>query len=37
MPCTRPTPGSEHDVSALLTEAEIQDLIAFLLALPFEK
>ncbi len=34
---TRPSPGSEHDVSALLTEAEIQDLIAFLLALPFEE
>ncbi len=34
---TRPTPGSEHDVSALLTEAQIQDLIAFLRALPFEE
>jgi YVTN family beta-propeller protein len=33
---TRPTPGSEHDVTALLTEEQIQDLIAFLLALPFE-
>jgi YVTN family beta-propeller protein len=33
---TYPSPGSEHDVSALLTETEIQDLIAFLLALPFE-
>ena len=33
----RPSPGSEHDVTALLTEAEIQDLIAFLLALPFER
>jgi YVTN family beta-propeller protein len=33
---TYPSPGSEHDVTALLTEAEIQDLIAFLLALPFE-
>jgi cytochrome c peroxidase len=33
---TYPSPGSEHDVSGLLTEAEIQDLIAFLLALPFE-
>ena len=33
---TRPSPGSEHDVRGLLTEAEIQDLIAFLLALPFE-
>lgn len=29
-----PSPGSEHDVSGLLSEAEIQDLIAFLLALP---
>ena len=33
---TRPSSGSEHDVSGLLSEAEIQDLIAFLLALPFE-
>jgi len=33
---TRPSPGSEHDVRGVLTEAEIQDLIAFLLALPFE-
>ena len=33
---TYPSPGSEHDVSGLLTEAEMQDLIAFLLALPFE-
>lgn len=32
---TRPTPGSEHDVSAVLTEAQIEDLIAYLLALPF--
>jgi len=31
---TFPSPGSEHDVSGLLSEAEIQDLIAFLLALP---
>jgi YVTN family beta-propeller protein len=29
--------GGEHDVSALLTAAEIQDLIAFLLALPYEE
>jgi len=34
---TYPSPGSEHDVSGLLNEAEIQDLIAFLLALPFEE
>jgi cytochrome c peroxidase len=34
---TYPSPESEHDVSKLLTEAEIQDLIAFLLALPFEE
>ena len=33
---TYPSPGSEHDVSALLTEAEIRDLVAFLMALPFE-
>jgi len=32
---TRPSPGGEHDVSGLLTEEEIWDLIAFLLALPF--
>ncbi|MCK5585136.1 hypothetical protein KAJ02_03610, partial [Candidatus Bipolaricaulota bacterium] len=31
---TFPSPGSEHDVSGLLSEVEIQDLIAFLLALP---
>ena len=31
---TRPSPENEHDLSGLLTEAEIQDLIAFLLALP---
>jgi YVTN family beta-propeller protein len=34
---TRPSPESEHDVSGLLSETEIQDLIAFLLALPIEK
>ena len=34
---TRPSPGSEHDVIGLLAEAEIQDLIAFLMALPFEQ
>ncbi len=33
---TRNTPGKEHDVTGLLTEAEIQDLISFLLALPYE-
>jgi YVTN family beta-propeller protein len=33
---TRPTTGSEHDVSGSLTDEQIQDLIAFLLALPFE-
>jgi YVTN family beta-propeller protein len=32
---TRPSPESEHDVSGLLSEAQIQDLLAFLLALPF--
>ncbi len=31
---TRSSPENEHDVSDLLTEAEIQDLVAFLLALP---
>ena len=33
---TRPSPGSEHDVRGRLTEPEIADLIAFLLALPVE-
>jgi YVTN family beta-propeller protein len=33
---TRPSAGSEHDVRGSLTEAEIEDLIAFLMALPFE-
>jgi YVTN family beta-propeller protein len=32
---TRPSPGSEHDVRGVLSEAEIQDLIAFLMALPY--
>jgi cytochrome c peroxidase len=33
---TRASPGSEHDVRALLDEDEMTDLIAFLLALPYE-
>jgi YVTN family beta-propeller protein len=33
---TRPSPEGEHDLRGLLTEAEIDDLIVFLLALPFE-
>jgi hypothetical protein len=33
---TRATSSNEHNVTELLTEAELQDLIAFLLALPFE-
>jgi YVTN family beta-propeller protein len=33
---TRPSSGGEHDVRGLLTEDEIQDLIDFLMALPFE-
>ena len=32
---TRPSPGGEHDVRGLLNEAEIEDLGAFLLALPY--
>jgi YVTN family beta-propeller protein len=32
---TFPSPESEHDVTSILTVAEIQDLIAYLLALPF--
>jgi YVTN family beta-propeller protein len=31
---TFPSPESEHDLSALLTEGELDDLIAYLLALP---
>ena len=33
---TRPSSGSEHDVQSSLNEQEIQDLITFLLALPYE-
>jgi YVTN family beta-propeller protein len=33
---TRPSAGSEHDVSAALSQTELSDLIAFLIALPFE-
>jgi YVTN family beta-propeller protein len=33
---TRPSPNGEHDVREILSSAEIQDLITFLLALPFE-
>jgi len=33
---TRPSPGDEHDVSQLLSENEIHDLIAYLLALPYQ-
>ena len=32
----RPSSGGEHDVRGLLTEGEIQDLIDYLMALPFE-
>lgn len=32
----RPSPGGEHDVRGRLTEAELQDLMAFLFALPFQ-
>ena len=32
---TRPSPGSEHDVRGLLIDVEVEDLIAFLMALPF--
>ena len=34
---TRPTANGEHDVRSLLTEGEIQDLVWFLRALPFEE
>jgi YVTN family beta-propeller protein len=33
---TRPSPDNEHDVSQLLDENEILDLLAYLLALPYE-
>jgi cytochrome c peroxidase len=33
---TRPSPEGEHDVRGALAEDEIQDLIDFLMALPFE-
>jgi cytochrome c peroxidase len=33
---TRPGGGGEHDVSSRLNEAEIQDLVSFLLSLPYE-
>jgi YVTN family beta-propeller protein len=34
---TRPSPEGEHDLRSRLSEAEMEDLIAFLLALPFEQ
>jgi cytochrome c peroxidase len=34
---TRSSPGSEHDVRGVLSEAEIQDLLAFLMVLPYGK
>jgi len=34
---TRPNAGNEHNVLGLLTEPELQDLIAFLMALPFHQ
>jgi len=33
---TYPSSGNEHDLRGVLTEAQMQDLIAFLLALPYE-
>lgn len=33
---SRPTLGSEHDLTALLTGEQLQDLVAFLLALPYQ-
>jgi YVTN family beta-propeller protein len=33
---TRPTSGGEHDVTGLLTQEQIDDLFAFLEALPYE-
>jgi len=34
---TRPSPGSEHDVRGLLNEEERADLMAFLVALPYQQ
>jgi hypothetical protein len=34
---TYPSAGNEHDLRGVLTEAQMQDLIAYLLALPFER
>lgn len=34
---TRPSEGNEHDVSGMLSETEIQDLVAFLLSVPYER
>jgi YVTN family beta-propeller protein len=34
---TTPSPGSEHDVRSLLNETEVADLIAYLLAIPYEE
>jgi cytochrome c peroxidase len=34
---TRPSPGSEHDLTALLTDSELQELLHYLLALPYER
>ena len=33
---TRATPDSEHDLRGVLTDAEMEDLIAYLLALPYQ-
>ncbi|MGD2105366.1 MAG: hypothetical protein PVJ55_09700, partial [Anaerolineae bacterium] len=33
---TRPSDGGEHDVSGILSQTEIRDLVAFLLPLPYE-
>ncbi len=34
---TRPSPGGEHDLTGFLTRSELQDLVQYLLALPYEK
>lgn len=34
---TRPSPGNEHDLRGVLTGAELEDLVAFLMALPYEE
>jgi hypothetical protein len=34
---TRPSDGGEYDPTGILSEAEIQDLVAFPMSLPYEE